>query len=403
MLANAIGLAAAMLQINPDRSTMFSALIATGFVAALAARPDPIPGEPDVLNFFSRLLLFPLATLSFIGLGARIERGGFWKTSVANGIGWLLFVVFMFIYYVSYDIRLGVPNTFMPPLAVILVGLAAIAAMRNIPPIPPASNWTLATIAFALLIVPLVMIANWREPLATTGKGFPIRVMTYNLHNGFNTAGRLDPEALAQTIEQAKPDIVGLQEVERGWAIDSSLDMIVWLSQRLKMPFIYGPTADPVWGNAILSRYPIREWGNVPLPPRDLLLKRGFLWARIDIGGGEELLSIATHYHHIEKDTAIRQQQSPEIVKFWNQRARTIFLGDLNAKPDAKEIAMLRDAGLKDAFAEIGRGDGFTFDSVEPYERIDYIWFSPDLKVSDLLIPRSTASDHLGIAVTVGQ
>jgi len=33
--------------------------------------------------------------------------------------------------------------------------------------------------------------------------------------------------------------------------------------------------------------------------------------------------------------------------------------------------------------------------------RIDYIWFSPDLTVRDLAMPRSTASDHLGIAVTV--
>jgi endonuclease/exonuclease/phosphatase family metal-dependent hydrolase len=202
-------------------------------------------------------------------------------------------------------------------------------------------------------------------------------------------------------IEQANPDIVGLQEVERGWYIDSSLDLAMWLSRRLQMPFVYGPTADPVWGNAILSRYPIKEWRNVALPPRDLSLKRGFMWARIDVGGGEELLFIATHFHDPENGSAIRQQQSPEIVKFWNQQPRTIIVGDLNARPDAPEIAMLRDAGLRDAFAAIGTGNGFSWPSTNPNQRIDYIWHSPDLSVRDWVMPRSTASDHLGIVVTV--
>lgn len=42
-------------------------------------------------------------------------------------------------------------------------------------------------------------------------------MMTYDLHNGFNTRGALDLEALARTIETQKPDVVALQEVARGW------------------------------------------------------------------------------------------------------------------------------------------------------------------------------------------
>jgi endonuclease/exonuclease/phosphatase family metal-dependent hydrolase len=266
---------------------------------------------------------------------------------------------------------------------------------------PVASSTTSATVAFALFVVPLIILANWHDPKPVVGKGFPVRVMTYNLHNGFNTDGRLDPEALAKTIEQANPDIVGLEEVGRGWYIDSSVDLLMWLSRRLGMPYIFGPTADRVWGNAILSRYPIKRWDNVALPPSNLLLKRGFTWARVDVGGGDELLVIETHYHHIEGDTAIRQQQSPAILKFWNQQPRTVFIGDLNASPDSKEIGMLRDGGLQDAFATIGTGNGFSWPSDALNQRIDYIWFSPDLTVRDLLMPPSTASDHLGLAVTV--
>ena len=401
VLASAIGLGAALFCIVPERSTMFAVFVATLFVAFLALRPSLVQVTFGLSHIFGNLLMFPLIGLIFAGLGARSERGEFWRSAVANAIGWLLFVLFTLLYYVSYDIRLPFPNVILLPLAVVLVGLAAIYAMRTLPPCPGAPDWTSASSAFVLMIVQLAMLLTWRVPAATSGRGLPVRVMTYNLHNGFNTDARLDLESIAQVIEQAKPDVVGLQEIARGWAIDSSVDMLEWLSQRLQMPYVFGPTADHVWGNAILSRYPIRAWGNVPLPPRDLALKRGFLWARVDVGGDEELFFIATHYHHIEGDTLIRQQQSPEIVRFWNGRQRTILLGDFNATPDAKEIAILRDAGLRDAFAALGTGDGFTWPSDALNQRIDYIWFSPDLTVRDLVMPKSTASDHIGVAVTV--
>jgi len=402
VIVNAIGISAALLPIVAERSTAVAAIVATLFLAWLTWRPEPQSGIADLMFFFGNLLLFPFITLIFASLGAREEiNKGITRTAIANGIGWLLFALFTLLYYVSYDINLGFSNRVLPPLAVILMGLAVLGALRVMPNFPIASSTTSATVAFALVIVPLIIWANWHPLTPSVGKGLPVRVMTYNIHNGFNTAGRLDPEAIARVIEQARPDIVALQEVARGWYIDSSVDLAMWLARRLQMPYVFGPTADCVWGNAILSRYPIKEWKNMPLPPRDLLLKRGFLWARIDVGGGEEILFIATHFHHIEEDNAIRQVQAPEIIKFWNQRPRTILAGDLNATPDAPEIAMLRDAGLRDAFALAGSGSGFTWPSPKPNQRIDYIWVSPDLIVRNLTIPRSTASDHLGIVVTV--
>jgi len=395
VIANAVGLALTLLPLST-----WSVLVGAVVLVALMVPSALAGGAAAAMYLLGNAVLFPLVAVIFRGL-AKAEQRGLWRAAVANGIGWLLFVLLAFVYYISYDIRLGIPNEILPPFAAALIGLAALGAARSTPRATASRDWTPVMLALAFLIAPTVLWLGWREPMATSGQGFPVRVMTYNVHNGFNTAGRLDLEAIAQTIEQTSPDVVGLQEMARGWAIDSSVDILAWLSQRLQMPYVFGPTADPVWGNAILSRYPIKEWGNVPIPPRTLLLKRGFLWARLDVGGGEELLFIATHLHHIEKDTAIRQQQVPEIVQFWNQRQRTIFLGDLNATPDAKEMAMLRAAGLQDAFAAIGTGAGLSWPADKPEVRIDYIWFSPDLTVRDLAMPRSTASDHLGIAVTV--
>jgi len=78
-------------------------------------------------------------------------------------------------------------------------------------------------------------------------------------------------------------------------------------------------------------------------------------------------------------------------------------MGDLNATPEAREIAMLKDAGLRDAFTLAGQGSGLTYSSEAPERRIDYIWVSPDLKARDFRVLPGQASDHLGIAVTVGR
>ena len=48
--------------------------------------------------------------------------------------------------------------------------------------------------------------------------------MDYNLHNGFNTDGQLNMEALAQEIEASGADVIGLQEfLEAGLSMAPSI------------------------------------------------------------------------------------------------------------------------------------------------------------------------------------
>ena len=105
-------------------------------------------------------------------------------------------------------------------------------------------------------------------------------------------------EALAQVIERENPDIIGLQEVSRGWVVNGSTDMLAWLSRRLRMQAISGPTADLQRGNALLTKLPIVDSQLQALPTADLLLKRGFIYAELDIGQGNTISFVDTHYHH---------------------------------------------------------------------------------------------------------
>ncbi len=344
-----------------------------------------------------------LLVLIFAGLGERADRSGLWRTSVAFGIGSILFALLAFGYYVVYDLNVPYSNTAIPPLAAAILALCGIGAARLLPAkvTPQRPQRTPIWIALALLLLPLVSWVTWSVPVPVEGDGFPVRVMTYNLHMGFDTDGHLGMEALAQVIEESGAEVVGLQEVSRGWCIAGSLDMLTWLSRRLEMPYISGPTADPLWGNAILSRYPITAYGSALLPMGGVRIQRGYLWAQIDMGAGEDLLMIVTHLHDPEEEGHIRQIQVPPMLEFWARRPSTVIVGDFNARPGDPEIEMMLDAGLRDSFSEVGTGPGYTYASNDQQKRIDYIWVSPDLTPDDVNIPQSSASDHLGMVITI--
>ncbi|RME47181.1 MAG: endonuclease, partial [Chloroflexi bacterium] len=405
LLSQVAGLAMAAWILSQSRRGLWpiTGLLGAGLIFAVAVST---PGVVAASLFLAgQIAIAVLLAVILAALDARAAQTGLARTTVAHGIGMILLGVLLFLFYGAFDIRLPFSNTTLPPVAAFIIGLCAFSAVLVLPaePGPMPTLWQPAVLVLILLVLPLVGLMRWRMPEPVAGDGYPVRIMTYNLHNGFNTDGFLGMEALARVIESEQPDVVALQEVSRGWVIAGSLDMLTWLSQRLGMSYVSGPTAGPLWGNAILSRLPIREYQAHALPPRDLLIRRGFLWARIDVGGGEELDVIATHYHNPEPDSAIRVEQSRVILDFWGGADRTALLGDLNGRPGDPEIEMLRQAGLRDVLDLAGISPGYTNPSNQPRQRIDYIWITPDLAASDVLITSGTASDHLGVVATVGR
>lgn len=361
----------------------------TGPLAAIAAL---------VGHVVSAVLLVTAARPAAASAGRRSEGAGpAWTT-----VGMLALLVLLFVHYAQYDIAIPVPQGMVRPLAALLVALAALRAGMNRSPVPAGVPRSAALAALLLLAVPAVQLATRNEVRAGSGTGFPVRVMTYNIHQGFDAYGRHGMEAIAQVIEDEDPDVVALQEVSRGWLINGSVDTLVWLSRRLGMTYAFGPAADPVWGNAVLSRLPIRRAGNHLMPNNDdIVMDRGFMTIEIDVGGGEVLALLATHFHHEEEDSVHRMPQTRAILEAIEAH-NTVLLGDLNAHPDHPEIVLIADAGFVDAFVAAGPpGDGFTWPTDELEKRIDYVWTSPDLTVTNFSLPMSTASDHLAVAVTV--
>jgi endonuclease/exonuclease/phosphatase family metal-dependent hydrolase len=334
------------------------------------------------------------------------------NTAAATALGMLFMVSILVVYYASYHFRIPVDN------AVLIVGTAAFTALCGImasirarPAGPGSPTWAAPVAAILLLVAPGSAWRIWQQPAQANVPRAPdaltetwtVRVMTYNVHQGFDVDGHLDAAALANVIESTGADIVALQEVSRGWYINGSMDVLAWLSARLGMPYVFGEEADEIEGNAILSRYPVTRYGNGMLPRGDVVMKSGYLWAEIDLGEGESLLVITAHLYHIEEEIEVRIPQVEALLELWDGREHSIILGDMNSWPHYSDTALFRQAGLRDAFALAGTGSGFTYRSDRLDRRIDYIWITPDLEVENLAIPFSTASDHLAVGAPWGQ
>jgi endonuclease/exonuclease/phosphatase family metal-dependent hydrolase len=121
------------------------------------------------------------------------------------------------------------------------------------------------------------------------------------------------------------------------------------------------------------------------------------------VGQDQPLPFINTHYHHRTADSAIRVGQTEVILDFLAgyEGDHFIITGDLNAEPDTPEIRAFLAAGAVDVVLEAGLKPDHTYPAEVPDQRLDYILIHPPLASTEVVIPPSTASDHLGIAATI--
>ena len=307
-------------------------------------------------------------------------------------------------YYASYLIAIPFENYIYELLAAFVI-VACVIPLNLKEPTQSSYNtksWLAPAISILLLLLSFSNMITFQKPVySANDSGTDIRIVCYNLHNGFDTKGYLGLEALASNIEAFEPDIVALQEISRGWLISGRVDMAEWLSLRLDMPYIYGDTAGTMWGNVILSRFKITEYHNESLPSDGLPLKRGFTHAVIEISNNQAVNVIATHFHHVESDSDIRQTQAEALLAYANNLENIIIMGDLNTTPETPVIQLFISAGFIDVLSLIEPPPAYTFHADNPDMRIDYILISPNMKASQIEVLQSTTSDHFAITAII--
>jgi hypothetical protein len=217
--------------------------VAVGLYLVFTALPQEQPPGGAILGLLLGQLLmgWGWAVLSIAASAA--SRKGLGRTTVALASGMLLFLVLAFGYYLALDVALPFSRHLVPPAAAGLLGimllLASLSARGSGRP-----GWLDLTgvgAAAGLALVPLAMwVVQPPAPRPEPPAGLPVKVMTYNIHSGFSSAGRLDPEAIARVIQAAAPTSWRCRRSPSP-AAGRQADLVVWL-RRLGMPILFtGP------------------------------------------------------------------------------------------------------------------------------------------------------------------
>ncbi|XVQ13895.1 endonuclease/exonuclease/phosphatase family protein [Spirillospora sp. CA-255316] len=368
------------------------AIAGTYAVAGVEVVPVVIAGQ--VLSAWL-LAVACRAPLRRAGVGGPVQR-----IDVGAATGGLLIGLILVSYQVSALEPLPFPNNLLPGLAGILLGaLAAIAAARGgpLPARAPLRALTAGAAALVLLLGTAIFTVAGPdgEAKAAPADG-RIRVVSYNIHDAVGPSGRLDPEAIAATIEAQRADVVLLQEAGRGSLLSGTTDVGVWLSRRLGMKLLWGPAADGQFGNAILTSLPVERSGTGRMPKGDWSQIRGYVWARVRVGG-QSLDVWSTHLEGGADQTAERGREIAALLRAWGGAPRTVIAGDFNAGPGSAEIARMLDGTELRSAAPSGDPSPTTGEG----RRVDWIFGTDDLMFGDYDVPRSSASDHYPVAVTV--
>lgn len=232
-----------------------------------------------------------------------------------------------------------------------------------------------------------------------------IKVMSYNTQHCLNYVTReIDFDIMADTIKKCEADIIGFQEMR-----DES-DHIEYDAQAKiiaeKLGFNYYYFAEAIrfdgvnpYGNALISRYPIKSAQIIMIPDPKLKVYNGYyetrcvLKATIDVGSGLEIL--VSHFG-LNPD---EQVKAVETVVGVLPKEKCVLMGDFNMEPDNEILSPIMQK-LYDTAQDFDCPK-LSFPSDEPIKKIDYIFTSKDIKVCGADIPAIVSSDHRPHVATI--
>jgi endonuclease/exonuclease/phosphatase family metal-dependent hydrolase len=363
--------------------------VAAGVVAVVLLIPDLVPATAAVVAVVVTQVGLTQAWLTAFAWGRTASRGAMYLAVVGGGI--LLFIL-LFGYYAPFGWH---P---LWPIGAALVVAAAVPGIRR--PVVSSADWRWALGAVAVGVVGLaigLMPRSNARPVDTPAPA-ELKVLSYNVFQGLGGDAVPDVPALADFIQLQDPDVASMYEVNRGWNISGAVEMVAYLEWRFPAyHFLSVPSGDELYANVIMSRYPITSSGTA-LHPQGKGLRRGYGWVTIPTDVGD-LLYITSHLSNLSSDD--RLIEANRLLALWQGRPHTIVAGDFNAEPDEQAVRALVGAGFKDVQAAHGLERAPTFSSLDPHERIDYVFTSPDITSLSAEIGSVLTSDHLPVIVSL--
>ena len=357
--------------------------VALGFIATFGVMRINGPVE---------VLLVAVQIVTICGVREAAEVRVRWSGATIFAVGGLIYFGLIFAFYNYYE---------MPVLWIMcFAALSVLAVLAQ-------RDGTRPQRAAMLAFVPAFVLTAlyFLPPPATSGpRAGELTVLSYNIHHGFDDDGVPGMQRTVDEIAAINADLIGFQEIGRGWNLLGGNDLISYLAWRFPDYTIhYAPTNGQLWGNAIMSRLPVLSTGGQTFSAEPGAFRYGFANA-IVTNAADTMAFISVH---LTADLAgpsgdARLEQAQMLMQHammfpQRQQIRVIVAGDFNAYPiDAPVVHVAKH--LTDLGAAARLGELPTWPAGNPSQRIDYI-FGSGFDVLGGEVRRTTASDHLPVIV----
>jgi endonuclease/exonuclease/phosphatase family metal-dependent hydrolase len=250
-------------------------------------------------------------------------------------------------------------------------------------------QWSLVIIAAGALISLLILTPSPSPPAETAST---LRVLTYNVQQGYNADGQLNFGGQLAYINSVAPDIVGIQETDTNRIANGNADLVDYFARELNMYSYYGPKVVPgTFGIALLSRYPIEEARTYFLYSEGEQV--AVIEAKITVGGK----TFTVYVNHLGNGGPLVQAE--QFLQLVEGQQNVIAMGDYNFRPYEEQysraVAVLEDVFEVTIQTEVP--EDFDFE-----ERIDHVFVSPGMQINLTQYLTEPESDHPALFVEVG-
>jgi endonuclease/exonuclease/phosphatase family metal-dependent hydrolase len=233
-----------------------------------------------------------------------------------------------------------------------------------------------------------------------------------SLYQGFHSARgiRANLARIGRLLADTRADIVALQEVDEESHWNQRINLLQGLQKESGLPHALLGVNTRRWGrkplaygNAILSRQPVRFWENNPFGSAQLG-EKGFMYAEVDLGG-HALPLINLHLDYRSRERRIHQVEQviaylrshPHPNRTGHQLLAPIICGDFNTH--ARRVG---DAARHLFQALLAHGDyeiwptprARTFPAHLPSRAIDFILVPRPFRAVRCEVLKAYLSDH---------
>lgn len=236
-----------------------------------------------------------------------------------------------------------------------------------------------------------------------------LKLRTYNIHSGIGVDRRYDLGRIREVLEEEKPDIAALQELDYQVWRTSYEDQSNDLAAALSTNAFFCPTRSIEGGSfglAVLTSFPVirRKQYDLSYQPR----REPRYCFRIDLQIEPDALVHVFNCHlglaMRERKFQRKQMLSDAILLSEDLHHPVILMGDFNDRPISVVHRNVK-RHFKDAYNAVGKYWGPTFKAGPIPLRLDHIYVGSSIRVLDCRVLTDAltrvASDHRPVIATV--